>query len=197
MVIVLNDLELTNMYATSLRLAQKEKIIEKLSRKYSIIMKEMQEIKTTGNKKDYPPLPVQQAPDGSRYFCGGVRENQEMWRDGGLDDERRRISHLAMESRRIIGLQTIYPEGVNRQFCMNGAKDEDEAKMFAVKEFLRCEMKIKDHVFNEMKIEKIFPPAKESWDKLYVQFSSSLSVNTIYRYAKYSGRDQYLVTYSR
>ena len=86
-------------------------------------------------------------------------------------------------------------EDVDRQFRLNGAKDVDEAQMLAVKEFLRCEMKIKDHVFKEMKIEKIFPPAKDTWDKLYVQFSSQASMNTIFSSAKYLRLDQRLVTY--
>ena len=62
-------------------------------------------------------------------------------------------------SRKIIGLQTIYPSDVKRQFRLNGAGDEDEARTFAVKEFLRCEMKMKDNVFNTMEVKKIFPPA--------------------------------------
>ena len=66
-----------------------------------------------------------------------------------------------MESKKIIGLQTIYPDDVERQFCFNGAKDDYEAKMMAVNEFIKCEMKIKDDVFKNIKVEKIFPPAKK------------------------------------
>ena len=56
-------------------------------------------------------------------------------------------------------------------------------------------MKIKDDVFKKMKVENIFPPAKDSWDKLYVQFSSQTSVNIIYSPAKYLRKDQRLVPY--
>ena len=41
-----------------------------------------------------------------------------------MDDVSRKISDLAMESRKIIGLQTI---SVERQYRINDAKDEDEA----------------------------------------------------------------------
>ena len=44
-----------------------------------------------------------------------------------MDDVSRKISDLAMESRKIIGLQTIYPRDVERQYRINDAKDEDEA----------------------------------------------------------------------
>ena len=56
-------------------------------------------------------------------------------------------------------------------------------------------MKIQDDVFNEIKIEKIFPPAKDTWDKLYVEFSNQASVNIIYSYARCLRKDQRLVTY--
>ena len=62
-------------------------------------------------------------------------------------------------------------------------------------EFLKLEMNIREDEFNTLEIKKIFPPAKEGWDKLYVEFRNQISVNTIYRYAKYLRKDQRLVPY--
>ena len=45
-------------------------------------------------------------------------------------------------------------------------------------------MNIKSHVIATFSIENIFPPAKESWDSIYVTFSSISEANTVYSYTR-------------
>ena len=56
-------------------------------------------------------------------------------------------------------------------------------------------MKVSSEVFDKLKIEKIFPPAKEHWNTLYVQFTSVQSVQTFYRFSKHLRKNQRLVPY--
>ena len=49
-----------------------------------------------------------------------------------------------------------------------GAKDLEEAMLMEVKSYLKCEMKIKPWQIERLNIVRIFPPAKEEWNVLYV-----------------------------
>ena len=50
-------------------------------------------------------------------------------------------------------------------------------------------------VFDKLGIRTIFPPAKDNWETLYVQFESEIAVNTIFSYAKNLKKNQRLVRY--
>ena len=78
---------------------------------------------------------------------------------------------------------------------MSNAKDQDEAYIEGLKEFFRQEMRMDQEVFNSLGIKKVFPPAKENWDTLYLAFESETAVNTIFNYAKNLKKDQRLVRY--
>ena len=61
--------------------------------------------------------------------------------------------------RRTIGLHKIDEADLERmrQEQYGGAKTEEEEKRLAVKEFLRCELKIDSDTIDSMEIERIFP----------------------------------------
>jgi hypothetical protein len=69
--------------------------------------------------------------------------------------------------RRTIGFQPFEQEDIDAEF-KRGARDENEAKVWAVQNFLRYEMNIKQHVFETFNLEKIFSPDKEDWNVLYM-----------------------------
>ena len=46
-----------------------------------------------------------------------------------------------------------------RQSQYGGAQNEDEERLFAVREFLQCEVKIPKEIIQNMKIVNIFPPS--------------------------------------
>ena len=48
-----------------------------------------------------------------------------------------------------------------RQEQFGGANSEDEERLLAVKEFLKCEMKFDSEATEQMEVDRIFPPAKK------------------------------------
>ena len=65
-----------------------------------------------------------------------------------------------------------------------GAKDEEEAKLWAVQVFLRYEMNIKKAVLSTLSIEKIFPQSIDDWDTIFVNFSTITMANTVTSYVR-------------
>ena len=76
---------------------------------------------------------------------------------------------IASEARKILGFTKITKE-VERTSRTYEAQDEDEAYLVALREFFKQEMRIGQDVFENLGIKKIFPPAKENRETLYVQF---------------------------
>ena len=58
--------------------------------------------------------------------------------------------------------------GIQRQFKQE-ARREREARLIALKEFTKSELKISSEKFNKIGIENIFPPAKFMSDFLHNQ----------------------------
>ena len=136
-------------------------------------------------------LSVDDPPLGSKDQRGKANGNCTVI----LDAKPSELKEIVSVARRTIGLQCIYPEDVQRQTRLYGAKDETEARILAVKEFLKCEMKVSGEVFDEMHVEQIFPPANENWNKLYIKFASESSVHTLYKYTRHLRSNQRLVPY--
>ena len=65
-----------------------------------------------------------------------------------------------------------------------GAKDLEEAKMMEIKSYLKCEMKMLPSDIEKLNITRIFPPAKQDWNVLYVEFGSEFEVDTIFRHTR-------------
>ena len=122
-------------------------------------------------------------------------DRREEFNDDVIEERTASTEELAAAARRTIGLQCIYPEDVGRQMRLNGARDETEARLFAAKEYLWCEMKVGGEVFDGLEVEKIFPPAKENWNTLYVEFTSETSVSILYNYSRNLRKNQRLVPY--
>ena len=70
-------------------------------------------------------------------------------------------------------------------------KDETEdvqwhaAMKTAVKIYLNSEMRIQGEDYEKLNIVKIFPPAKEDWNVLYVELESKEQANLIYTFTQY------------
>ena len=67
--------------------------------------------------------------------------------------------------------------------------------MWAVKNFLRYEMNIKQHVFETFTLEKIFSPDKEDWNVLYVTFGTVTEANIVYSYARNMRKEVHIRPY--
>ena len=96
--------------------------------------------------------------------------------------------------RRTIGFQPFEQKDIDAEFN-RGARDENKAKVWAVHNFLRYEMNIKQHVFETFNLEKIFSPDKEDWNILYVTFGTVTEANTVYSYARNMRREVHIRPY--
>ena len=107
--------------------------------------------------------------------------NEQVLQGGGQDPKVKEIIDFA---RRTVGLCSIDSEDLARmrQDQYGGATTEEEEKLLAVKEYLRCELKISNKDIEEMEIENIFVPASEKHDprSLNVTFRNYSSVIRIY-----------------
>ena len=97
-------------------------------------------------------------------------------------------------ARRTVGLYCVGPEAVQKEL-QSGAGNEDAAMLIVVKDFLKNEMNVSEEAFSELKIEKVFAPAKEQWNTLYVRFSAESSVSKLYSFARNLRTNLRLVPY--
>jgi hypothetical protein len=97
------------------------------------------------------------------------------------ESEVTRIKDLIDLSRRTISLHPFEQNDIDFEL-KRGAENEDEAKLWAVQTFLRYEMNIKSHIQETFSIVNIFSPAGNSWDRIFVTFSSVTAVNTIFSF---------------
>ena len=102
-------------------------------------------------------------------------------------------------ARRTVGLSRIDREDIERmkQHQFGGATTEEEAKILAVKEYLRCELKLNPGVIDSMVIDSIFEPEKErdNPQSLNVTFQDSLSVSKIFEKTRIMRRESRIINY--
>ena len=53
-----------------------------------------------------------------------------------------------------------------------------------IKSYLKCEMKVKPSDIEKLDIVRIFPPAKENWNVLYVEFGNEYQVDKLFTYTR-------------
>ena len=104
------------------------------------------------------------------------------------ESERKKTLDLLDLGRRTVSLHPFKQSDFDFE-ANRGAKDPNEAKLWAVQTYLRYEMNIKSNVLATFTIEDIFTQAKESFDTVYVTFSSITEANTVYSYTKNMRRE--------
>ena len=112
-----------------------------------------------------------------------MNREQETTRSRDVTDTARKLD-LCYSARKIIGFSPIEPRMLEIQQDSYGAKDFEEAKMMEVRSYLICELKMLPSDVNKLNIVRIFPPAKQNWNVLYVEFESEYEVDTIFSYTK-------------
>ena len=90
--------------------------------------------------------------------------------------ERQKALDLLDLGRRTVSLHPLQLKDCELEI-KRGAKDQNEAKLWAAQTYLRYEMNIKSHILATFTIEDIFV-LSESYDTMYVTFSSSTEANT-------------------
>ena len=104
------------------------------------------------------------------------------------------VEELCASARRVIGFSPIESRMLDMQMVNYGAKDIEEAKLMEIKSYLKCELKLPPSEINKLNIKRIFPPAKQDWKVLYVEFSCSTEVDIILSHTKNMNKQDHRVT---
>ena len=83
-------------------------------------------------------------------------------------------------------------------FCseqFGGAEPEEEEKFLAVKEYLHLEIKLSRKTIDQMEIERIFAPARDNPEWLYVTFKYESSVYKIFEKTRIMRKESRILTY--
>ena len=86
---------------------------------------------------------------------------------------------LCASARKVLGFSPIEPRMIDLQLQSYGAKDIEEAKMMEVKNYLKCELRMRPSEIEKLNFVRIFPPAKADWKVLYVEFASDTQVDKV------------------
>ena len=117
----------------------------------------------------------------------------------GPSGQGKELREIISHSRRTVGLQKIYQHDLARmrQNQYGGAANEEEEKLFAVREYLHLEIKIPKVTVEKMEIERIFTPAlaREDHQWLYVTFRSEASVQKIYEKTRIMRKESRILNY--
>ena len=116
----------------------------------------------------------------------------------GMEDKDDRVKRIIREAKRVVGMKPIDKAHVQHTMRRNRESDKDmdederweKALNETVKSFLKYEMKMKEEDIEQLKIVKIFPPAKEEWNTVYVELESTEMVNFLMSFTQYMRRDK-------
>ena len=175
------------------KLELQEKVNQKLYSELNSLTKELETLKQKckSSKQGAPSVPEPQGHQGhheaakagqgvsgeqSPVYRGVYSEIQDY---RGVYSEKQRLCESA---RKIVGFSPIDQRMLGIQMQSYGAKDSNEAMLLEVKSFLKCEMKILPSEIEKLSIMRIFPPAKENWNVLYVEFESEKDVDFIFNH---------------
>ena len=166
-----------------------EKEAEETNEKVEMILLEMKKMKEQINKIVEISANTVEGRVADRETVGEIERDNlpEGWRLRNKNLESKRQCSTGMEdqsakllrnARRVLGFKPI--DKVHVEQCMRRVEQDDEkvskedawekAKEKAVSEFLKYEMKMKEEDIEQLKTVMIYPPAKEDWNVLYVEF---------------------------
>ena len=185
------------------RQAVMEKEQEEIKNQFSEVLKEMKEMKIqlqTFSLGSFPSLPPTRGLQQGKSDAGHdrtvqLRGGQDEGVQGG--DMQARVRQIISKARRTLGLHRIDSGDLSRmrQVQFGGAKTEAEEKELAVKEFLKCELKLSSETINSMEIEEIFAPARKDPDCLYVTFTHGSSVGRIFERTRVMRKEARILNY--
>ena len=171
----------TALQEVEVRVEQQEKLNQELVKKVNSLVNELENLKL-GVKADQEAFPALPRPQG---LIQRSKEQGSLFsvRSSSLEDQEnehgRKVEELCAVGRRVIGFSPIEPRMLELQIQSFGAKDQEEAMLMEVKSYMKCEMKVKPSEINKLDIVKIFPPAKDNWNVLYVEFGSEYQVDRL------------------
>ena len=115
------------------------------------------------------------------------------------DSTEEKVNEIIDVARRTVGLHKIDNGDLKRMRLQHfgGASNEEEEMELAVKEFLKCELKIGSEEIEDMLIENIFIPAKDKGNpqSLNVTFKSGKSVGRIFEKTRIMRKESRVTNY--
>ena len=167
-------------------ISEKQDILEKeqenMKKNFSEVLNEIGDIKAQLKARtadNFPGLPQPKGLLQSDHVQAGYgrQEGEEL-----ASDQQGKLREIISNARRTVGLHCIDSADLvrMRQAQFGGAKTEKEERLFAVQEFLKCELKLNSDVIDNMEIETIFPPARKDPQCLFVTFKYGSSITKIF-----------------
>ena len=185
--------ELINKVVTDKVLALVEPVCrrqEKLEEDFEAMQKKVEQLTEQLNHLKYNKNEFEQKEE-----VMSSNSSKEVYKKQGEAVIHEEVREIISNARKTVGLHCIPQEGLNEKL-REGAKDEDEAMLLLVKEYMQKEMKVDEEAVQELDIEKVFAPAaKENWNTLYIKFTSESSVSKLYSYARNLKNHMRLVPY--
>ena len=130
-----------------------------------------------------PGIGVQRVLQSERQAAGGGQEQD--------------LAKIISEARRTVGLFRIDQTDLHRmrQSQYGGAESPEEEKLYAVREYLKLELKLDPKMIERMEIEKIFYTTRDNPECLYVTFQHRSSVSRIFEKTYIMRRDSRVKNY--
>ena len=148
------------------------------------LVKEMNSLR--GAVQQQEGFPVLPNPKGlvRGIYSSSVHGQRDREQEGRELDEKendycRSVEEMCAAGRKVIGFSPTEPRMIDLQIKGYGARSQEEAMLMEIKSYLICEMKVKPSYVNQLDIVKIFPPVKENWNVLYVEFGNEYQVDKL------------------
>ena len=151
------------------------------------LYKKLQELQDQVNKlKEGVPYPQLADPVVQHVVEDSYSPNKVVMVNIGQQEKNSLIKRqkLCSKSRKVIGFSPIEPRMLDIQMNSYGAKDIQEAMLLEVKSYLKCELKILPSIIDSLDFLRVFPPAKQHWNVLYVEFGNDEQIETIFSHTK-------------
>ena len=172
-------------------MGQQEKVNEELTMQLSSLVENMEAIQeSVRGQQAFPGLPGPRYPPPSSDLGLEICERRDRDVTGGwgtvgsTEDCSRRIEEMCAAGRRVVGFTPIEPRVLDLQIKSYGAKNMEEAMLMEVKSYLKCEMTVAPSEIEKLHIVRIFHPAKENWNVLYVEFGNEYQVDKLFSYTR-------------
>ena len=175
------------------RLAVQEKVNRELTVQLNTVLKDMEVLKGKVKPKqnihpsyqDFPQLSLEpRKQQVMQENWGGARPRSELSRRPEYTVGPS-VLDMCSSARKVVGLTPIEPRMLEMQMENYGAKDMEEAKIMEIKSYLKCEMKMRSSDIAKLDFNRIFPPAKENWNVLYVELGSDYQVDMVMSHTRY------------
>ena len=160
------------------------------------LYKKLQELQDQVNKlKEGVPYPQLVDPVLKHVVEDSHNPNKVVMVNMGQQEKNSLIKrqNLCSKSRKVIGFSPIEPRMLDIQMNSYGAKDIQEAMLLEVKSYLKCELKILPSIIDSLDFLRVFPPAKQHWNVLYVEFGNDEQIETIFSHTKNIQKKDYRV----